>query len=115
MNKKLNVKSGDQVIVISGEEKGKHGKVLTAFPKTGRVIVEGIAMVKKHQKSRAQGQPGGIIEKESSLDASNVMLVCPKCGKPTKVAHKKVTVEKENGTKAEKTVRICKKCGAEIN
>ena len=101
------VKAKDQVVVISGKDKGKQGKVLSAQPKTGKVAVEGVAMVTKHQKARAQGQPGGIVHKEAYIDASNVMLVCPKCGKATRVAHKVL----EDGKK----VRVCKKCGAQID
>ena len=102
---KVHVKKNDQVAVISGPEgiKGKQGKVLTVFPATGRVVVEGVAYVSKHQKSRRQDQQGGIYQKERAIDASNVMLICPKCGKPTREAHKFL----KDGTKE----RICKKCG----
>ncbi len=106
MNKtgKMHVRTGDTVIVISGDEKGKKGKVLRAVPKTGRVFVEGVAMVTKHQKARNQQMQGGIIHKEAAVDASNVMLVCGKCGKATRHAHKLL----DDGKK----VRMCKKCGA---
>lgn len=106
MNKtsKLHVRTGDTVMVISGKEKGKKGKVLSAVPKADRVVVEGVAMVTKHQKARGQGMPGGIIHKEAAIHASNVLLVCSKCGKPTRNAHKIL----EDGKK----VRMCKKCGA---
>ena len=70
--KKMHVKRGDTVKVISGKDKGKEGKVITAVPETGKVIVEGVAMVKRHQKARAQGQESGIIQKEAAIDASNV-------------------------------------------
>jgi len=106
----MHVRSKDQVVVISGKDKGKKGKVLTAYPKTGKVVVEGVAMVTKHQKARAQGQQGGIIHKEAAIDASNVMLVCPKCNTATRVAHK-VTVVDGN----RKMVRVCKKCKADID
>lgn len=108
------VKSKDQVVVISGKDKGKQGKVVSAQPKTGKVVVEGVAMVTKHQKSRAQGQPGGIIHKEAAIDASNVMLVCQKCGKATRVGHQ-VTVTETDGKKVRTSVRICKKCGKQID
>ena len=72
------VKAKDQVVVISGKDKGAKGKVVAAAPKTGKVVVEGVAMVTKHQKSKQQGQPGGIIKKEAFIDASNVMVICPK-------------------------------------
>ncbi len=100
----LHVRSGDTVVVISGDEKGKKGKVLRALPKTGKVVVEGVAMVTKHQKARGQGMPGGIIHKEAAIDASNAMLVCEKCGKATRNAHKILGDGKK--------VRVCKKCGA---
>ena len=109
------VKSKDQVVVISGKDKGAKGKVIAAAPKTGKVIVEGVAMVTKHQKSRAQGQPGGIIKKEAFIDASNVMVICPKCGKATRVAHKAVEVTGKDGKVSTKSVRICKKCGAQLD
>ena len=109
------VKSKDQVVVISGKDKGKKGKITAAFPKTGRVVVEGVNIVKKHQKARNQMQPGGIIHKEMAIDASNVMLICSKCGKATRVAHKVTTVAGENGKQQRKMIRVCKKCQAEID
>ena len=109
------VKAKDQVVVISGKDKGVKGKVVSAAPKTGRIAVEGVAMVTKHQKSRQQGQPGGIIKKEAFIDASNVMVICPKCGKATRVAHKTVEVTGKDGKTVKKNVRACKKCGADID
>lgn len=109
------VKAKDQVVVISGKDKGAKGKVVTAAPKTGKVVVEGVAMMTKHQKSRQQGQPGGIIKKEAFIDASNVMVVCPKCGKATRVAHKVVEVVGKDGKAKQKSVRVCKKCGEQID
>ena len=109
------VKAKDQVVVISGKDKGTKGKVVTAAPKTGKVIVEGVAIATKHQKSRQQGQPGGIVKKESFIDASNVMLICPKCGKATRVAHRIEEVTREDGTKKTKSVRVCKRCKADID
>ncbi|NLA54004.1 MAG: 50S ribosomal protein L24 [Clostridiales bacterium] len=106
MTMKVHVKSKDEVIVISGKDKGSKGKVLAVNPKSGRVTVEGIAMVTKHQKSRAQGQPGGIIHKEAAIDASNVMLVCQKCGKPSRVGINMVDGKK---------IRTCKKCSQQID
>ena len=113
--KKLNVKKDDTVVVISGKDKGKKGKITAAFPKTGKVVVEGVNMVTKHQKARNAMQPGGIIHKEAPIDASNVMLVCPKCGKAARVSHKVTMVETENGGKKRKMIRVCKKCQAEID
>ena len=112
---KMNVKTGDTVIVISGEGRkqkdkpAKKGKVQKVFPETGRIIVEGVNIVKKHQKPRGQGMPGGIIEKEAPIDASNVMLVCPKCGKATRVGHKYLDGEAKA---SRRKVRVCKECGA---
>ena len=111
----MHVRSKDQVVVISGKDKGKKGKITAAYPKTGKVVVEGVNMVTKHQKARNAMQPGGIIHKEAPIDASNVMLVCPKCGKPARVSHKVTLVETENGGKKRKMIRVCKKCQAEID
>ena len=109
------VKAKDQVVVISGKDKGKKGKITAAFPKAGRVVVEGVNVVTKHQKARNAMQPGGIIHKELPIDASNVMLICSKCGKATRVSHKVTTVTGENGKAARKMIRVCKKCNAEID
>ena len=100
--KKMHIKRGDNVKVISGKDKGKEGKVLTAMPEEGKVIVEGVAMVKKHQKARAQGQESKIIEREAAINASNVMRICPACGKAARTGIKVL----EDGSKA----RYCKKC-----
>ena len=99
----LHVKSGDTVVVLSGKDKGKQGKVLSVSPKNGTVVVEGINVATCHMKPRKQGETGGIVRREIPMYVSKVQLVCPKCGKPTRVAHKL-----ENG----KNVRVCKKCGA---
>lgn len=100
---KLHVKKDDTVVVISGKDKGKQGKVLTAHPSEGKVLVQGVNIVTRHKKPRGQKDPGGIIHQEGAIDATNVMLVCQKCGKATRLAHKML----ENGKK----VRVCKKCG----
>ena len=101
----MNIKKDDKVIVLAGKDKGKQGEVLVAEPKAGKVIVKGVNVATKHQKPKKQGQEGGIIKVETPIYASKVMLVCPKCGKATRVAHK-ITEGKK--------VRVCKKCGAEI-
>ena len=101
----MNVKKNDTVVVLSGKDKGKQGKVMSVDPKAGKVVVEKINMVSRHQKPRKQGEEGGIIQKEAPLYACKVMAVCPKCNKATRVAHKV-----EGGKK----VRVCKHCGAEI-
>ena len=84
----MHIRSNDTVMVITGKDKGTKGKVLSVSPKTGKVVVEGVAIATKHQKPRQQGMPGGIIKKEAAIDASNVMVVCPKCGVPSRVGYK---------------------------
>ena len=111
---KLNVKKGDTVVVISGKDKGKEGKILVANPEAGRVVVQSANMITKHVKPRRQGEPGGRIEQEGTIDASNVKLVCPKCKKPTRVGHELAEVE-ISGQKKIKSVRVCKKCGKHID
>ena len=101
----LNIKTGDTVIVLSGKDKGKRGKVLSVSATKGTVVVEGIAVTAPHKKPRKQGDNGGIIQRETPIRACKVMRVCPKCDKPTRTAHR------ING---DKKVAVCKKCGAEI-
>ena len=93
------------VVVLSGKDKGKQGKVLEVQPKSGKVVVENINVVSRHTKPRKQGDQGGILKKEAPLYACKVQKVCPKCNKPTRIGHK---------VEGDKKVRICKKCGAEI-
>ena len=107
MSNSIHVKNGDQVIVISGKDKGTTGKVISVDKKKGRVFVEGVNIVKKHRKAKSQTAVSGIVEREGSIDASNVMLVDPKSGKPTRVGYK----VNADGTKA----RIAKKSGAVID
>ena len=80
MNKKVHVKTNDTVVVLSGKDKGKKGKVLQVSPKEGKVIVEGLNVATKHVKPRRQGEQGGIVEAEAAMYACKVQLVCPKCG-----------------------------------
>ena len=101
----MNIKKNDKVVVISGKDKGKEGKVLRADPSAGKLVVEGVNVASKHQKPKKQGEQGGIIKMETPIYACKVMVVCPKCGKPTRVAHK---------VDGDKKVRVCKKCGAEL-
>ena len=101
----MNIRKDDKVIVRSGKDKGKEGKVLSADPKNDKLVVEGVNVATRHQKPRKQGEEGGIIKKETPIYACKVMVVCPKCGKPTRVAHKV-----EDGNKS----RACKKCGASL-
>ena len=101
---KLHVRKDDMVVILSGKDKGKKGKVLETSPKEQKLIVEGVNMVTKHVKPRRQGETGGIVKVEGAFYASKAMLVCPSCGKATRVAHKVLA----DGTK----MRACKKCNA---
>ena len=101
----MKIKKDDKVVVVSGKDKGKQGKILVADPKAGKVIVEGVNVATKHQKPQGQNQEGGIIKVETPIYASKVQLICPKCGKATRVGFKLADGKK---------VRVCKKCGAEI-
>jgi len=101
----MKIRKDDMVVVIAGSDKGKQGKVLSVDPKANKVLVEGVQVASKHYKARRQGEEGGIIKKETPVFASKVMLVCPKCGKATRVGHAVVEGKK---------VRTCKKCGAEV-
>ena len=102
MSKNLHIKKDDTVLIISGDDRGKKGKVLEVSPKEGKVIIEGRNMVKKHVKARKMGDPSGIIESAGAMYASKVMVICPHCNKPARVGHKKFA----DGSKS----RICKRC-----
>lgn len=99
----LGIKKNDTVIVLTGSEKGKKGRVIDVRPKRGRIIVEGVNIIKKHMKPSNKYKQGGIIEKEAPIHRSNLMLVCPKCNKPARIGHSIL----ENGKK----IRKCSKCG----
>ena len=101
----MNIKRDDKVIVLSGKDKGKQGKVLGTVPGSLKVVVEGINMVTCHVKPRRQGEEGGIMKREAAIYASKVQVVCPKCDKGTRVAME---------FKGDKKVRVCKHCGAEL-
>lgn len=98
----LGIRKEDTVIVISGKEKGKRGRVLSVMPSTDRLTIEKINIIRRHMKPSRKYSQGGIIEKEASIHISNVMLLCPKCTKPTRIANMIL----ESGKK----VRSCKKC-----
>ena len=100
------IKRDDLVLVIAGKDKGRRGKVLRVYPKDNRVMVDKVNVVKRHQRP-TQTHQGGIIEKEAPIHLSNVMLICPKCGEPTRVGYKFL----QDGRK----VRSCKKCGEIID
>ena len=102
---KLHVKSGDTVVVLSGESKGVKGKVIAASPEEGKVIVEGANIVSKHVKARRQGDKSQILKTEAAMYACKVQLYCEKCKKPVRAAHK---------IDGEKKTRVCTKCGAEL-
>jgi large subunit ribosomal protein L24 len=101
--KRMHVKKNDTVVVISGKDKGKQGKILAAMPSQGKVIVEGANLLTKHVRPRNAQEAGGRIEQEGAMFASKVMLYCDKCKKATRIAYKFL----DNGDK----VRACKKCG----
>ena len=101
----LHVKTGDNVMIISGKDKGHTGKVLQVSPSEGKVIVEGQNMVTKHVKPRRQGEQGGLLQAEVAMYASQGLHIYPPCGRAVRVGH----VEKDG-----KMVRVCKKCGAEL-
>jgi len=103
----MKVKKGDLVRVISGKDKGKEGKILRVIPKLNKVIVENVNIVKKHQRPTQQLREGGIIEQPSPIHVSKVMVVCPSCGRPTRVGYRIL----EEGKK----VRICRKCNEIID
>lgn len=106
-NHKLHVKKDDTVLVITGKDKGKKGRVIAAFPRENRVLIEGVNMIKKHSKPTQQNPQGGILNQEAPIHASNVMLLDPKSGQPTRVGYKVL----DNGKK----VRIAKKSGEVID
>jgi len=104
----MKIKSGDTVLIMSGKDKGKSGKVAEVFPKEEKIMVENINLVKKHVKPKKSGEKGQIIEVSRPINASSVKLVCSQCKKPTRVGYKLTPKGKD------KKVRICKKCRQEI-
>lgn len=102
----MTVKTGDNVLVIAGKDKGKSGKVTAVYADTNKVLVENVNIVSKHQKPKSQQDKGGIFKRPAPIDASNVLVVCPVCGKATRVAHSEIDGKK---------VRTCKKCGASLD
>ncbi len=106
----MKIKTGDKVKVISGKDKGKVGTVLRAIPKENRVVVQGVNIVKRAMRPTQKNPQGGFMEFEAPIYVSKVMLICPSCGKPTRVGYKFI---EKNGKR--KKVRVCKKCGAIID
>lgn len=107
MAQKLHVKKDDTVQVLSGDDVGKTGKVLEVRPKEGRIIVDGVNIIKKHTRPTRQNPQGGVIERPGPISASNVMVVCPSCNTPTRIARRR-----SDGQQVE---RICKRCGKSID
>lgn len=107
MNKKVHVKKADKVVVLSGKDIGKKGKVMEVIPKEGKVIVESVNIIKRHVKPRNQYEQGGIVKQEGAIHASKVMLICDKCNRPTRISKRIL----EDGSKA----RVCKKCNEVID
>ncbi|WP_425805398.1 50S ribosomal protein L24 [Desulfitobacterium sp. Sab5] len=105
VKQKIHVKKGDLVMVITGKDAGKKGKVLEVLPKKGRVVVEKVNIVKRHTKPTQSMPQGGILEKEAPIASSNVMLFCPECNNVTRVSVKETEAGK---------VRVCKKCGVNL-
>lgn len=101
----MKLKKGDQVIVRTGKDKGKKGKIERLFPKTGKVLISGINIFKKHLKRKSEKKPGGIVEMAKPLSMAKVALLCPKCKQPTRVSYQADTKKK---------LRICKKCQEKI-
>ncbi|MBW1971342.1 MAG: 50S ribosomal protein L24 [Deltaproteobacteria bacterium] len=105
--KNFNIKVNDLVMVVSGKERGKSGRILKVFPKKNRVIVEKINFIKRHTRPGSASRQGGILEKEGTIHISNVMILCDKCNRPVRVGH----LTLEDGKK----VRVCKRCGEVID
>jgi len=101
----MKVKKGDTVLVISGKDRGKQGKILDVFPKEEKIVVEGANLRKRHMRPKRSGEKGQIVEVPLPFPASKVKLMCPKCGKPTRVGYK---------FEGNKKYRICKKCKSEL-
>ena len=113
------IKKGDEIIVIAGKDKGRTGKIMKALPKEDKVLVEGINLKKKHVRPKRDGEKGQVVEIPAVLDVSNIKIICPKCGKATRVGYKIVPTESrilDGKTIGKKDIkkRICKKCKQEI-
>jgi large subunit ribosomal protein L24 len=102
----MKLKTGDQIIVLRGKDKGRKGKIQQVLPRQGKVLVPGVNIYKKHLKPQGEGKPGGIIDKVFPLPVSSVALICPKCNQPSRVGYQLSKGEKQ---------RICKKCGSVLS
>lgn len=103
----MNVRKNDTVMVVSGNALGKQGKVLKVFPADNRLIIEGVNVTKRHSRPSQKNPQGGIVQKEGPVNLSNVMVVCPKCGKATRIGH---AVVKDATSGKDKKMRVCKHC-----
>ena len=103
----MKIHKSDNVIVISGNSRGKNGKVLKVFRENGRVIIEGVNIIKRHSRPSQKNPQGGIVQKEAPIHASNVMVICPKCSKPSRVGRHSVT---DSQTGRKQMMRVCRKC-----
>jgi len=103
--KDMKMRKGDQVLITSGKDRGRKGKIIETFPKKGKVVIEGINLRKKHVKPKKSGEKGQIVETPVPIDISDTKLICSKCGKPTRVGYK---------IEGKKKYKACKKCGGEI-
>ncbi|MEK7154355.1 MAG: 50S ribosomal protein L24 [Patescibacteria group bacterium] len=101
----MNIRKGDNVIMLQGKDRGKKGKVLFVFPVENKVVVEGLNLIARHQRAKKQGQKGQVVHKERAVNVSAIQLICSKCGKPTRVGSRMAGKNK---------VRVCKKCGGEV-
>lgn len=109
----MHVKTGDEVLIIAGKDKGRRGKIKRSVPTEGRVVVEGLNIMKRHLKARGPGRPGGIIEMEAPLNASNVMLICPSCGRASRTGHR--FLEETDHKGRPRKVRFCKACDGVVD
>lgn len=109
----MHVKKGDEVLVIAGKNKDQRGKIRQSIPSEDRVIIEGVNMIKRHMKARGPGRPGGIIEREAPVHVSNVMLICPNCGRASRTG--KRFLEEQDHKGRPRKVRFCKACDAVVD
>jgi large subunit ribosomal protein L24 len=103
----VQIRKNDSVMIIAGRERGKTGKVLRVLPEKDALIIERVNLVKRHSKPRGPQQPGGIVEKEASIHASNIMIMCDKCNAPVRIGHKQLSDGKK--------IRICRRCGEALD
>ncbi|MDD5696664.1 MAG: 50S ribosomal protein L24 [Candidatus Pacebacteria bacterium] len=101
----MKIKKNDQVLIISGDDKGKKGKVLKVLPRTGKILVEGVNLVKKHVRPKKGGEKGQTVKTAKPISSSKAKLICPKCGKGSRIGY---------DINEDKKYRVCKKCGAQI-